>query len=151
VPLRSIAVLGTRSRPVTWKMVARDYYKVGILEVEIFETRSYCTEIVKPPEGEGFYRVKEYIKQLTELHKTFALAGSSKGGHLTDYKLSMIEVKEFVSNNPGCTVREVVDELGALHYAHENSAKANLISTLEFVEDWCTVDRSTRPPRLFMK
>lgn len=153
VSYRSVAVPFARYRARTWIGVAKNYYKVGIIEV--FEDIS-ITEKLKPPEsqrGNNFLQ-KKYIKKLSALHKTYAKAGSKGGKHLTPYKESIIAVKEFIRNNPGCSTREIVDSLGALHYSHKSSAKGNLRTALmNYESDWCATFGSPyeRPTKFILK
>ena len=139
VSCRSVAVPFARHRARSWIGVARNYYKVGIIEID----NGRVEEILKPSENRwtvNSYQQKKYIKSLSELHKTYAKAGSKSGNHLTPYKKSMIAIKEFIKNNPGCSTKEIVDSLGKLHYSHETSAKGNLRTALmNYESDWCAV------------
>lgn len=63
---------------------------------------------------------------LKPVHKTFAEAGSRGGAHWTPYKGSCLEIEQYVKYHPGCTVRELVDELGKLHYSNASSARHSL-------------------------
>lgn len=145
VHLRSVAV----PRPLSHNrdyFIARDYYRVGVLEVETNDVY----EAIKPP---LFLRTKtgveRYISQLTELHKTFAPAGSRGGYQLTPYKRTMMDVRNMIQKNPGCTIKDLYTELGRMHYASEDSFRGNLLKALEDFEPWCRIDRSTHPLRLY--
>jgi len=87
--------------------VAEHYYRVGVIEVK--PEYNYVHEVVKAPimYRKDNYYAKLYNSRLTELHKTFAPAGSSSGKHLTPYKLTMMEIKKFVQTNPGCTIKDL--------------------------------------------
>jgi len=129
--------------------VAEHYYRVGVIEVKL--KYDSVREVVEAP---LMYRkrnmVKRFSSELTELHKTFAPAGSSSGQHLTPYKLTIMEVKKIVQINPGCTIKDLYAELGKMHYASEASFKGTLLKSLiDFEKDWCKVDMSTRPFKLF--
>ena len=109
--------------------VAEYYYRVGVLEVN--PKYEDVWEIVKAPLA---YRknnmVKYYYSKLVELHKTFAPAGSKGGQHLTPYKRTMMEVKKTIENNPGCTIKDLYQQLGKMHYSDINSFKGNLLKAL---------------------
>ncbi len=150
VPMRSVAVLKTKQRPRTWLKLAKDFYKVGILEVD-WKNNKAVREVMPPPILTFHWKSAiEKVKKLTELHKTFAKAGTNKGNHLTSYKMTMLKVKEFVSENEGCTVKEIVDDLGYMHYANVQSAKQNILSGLNDFEDWCRIDSTISPARLYL-
>jgi hypothetical protein len=65
-------------------------------------------------------------ESLKPVHKTFAEAGSPGGAHWTPYKGSCLEIEQYVKYHPGCTVKELVDELGKLHYSNGSSARHSL-------------------------
>ena len=128
----------------------RNFYKVGILEVHL--SSRVVREILPPPvlALHREFAIAE-VKKLTELHKTFAKAGTNKGNHLTSYKISIMKVKEFVTENEGCTIKDVVDDLGYMHYANIQSARSSILSCLNSsFEDWCRVDLTTSPARLYL-
>ena len=149
---RSIAVPWARTQRNY--RVARDYYQVGVLEVDsnIFSHNGSVDEVIYP---KLFVRhhdsVKRYLNLLTELHKTFALAGSANGDHLTPYKNTMIDVRKIIEKNPGCTIGFVFEQLGVMHYASEASFKGNILTALESFEPWCVVDKSSKPCKLFIE
>lgn len=63
---------------------------------------------------------------LKEEQRSFAQAGSRGGAHWTPYKQSCIRIEQYVRNNNGCGLKEVIDELGKLHYANPSSARHSL-------------------------
>ena len=129
--------------------VAKYYYRVGILEVNTKHDDVW--EIIKPP---IMYRendlIKKYRARLTELHKTFAPAGSRGGQHLTPYKETMMDVRKAIEINPGCTIKDLYQSLGKMHYSSADSFKGNLIKALNDFEPWCKVDMSTKPYKLYI-
>jgi len=146
VHYRSIGI--PRSKHRSNFRVARDYFRVGILEVK----SDGVEELARPPifvKNQGI--VKRYLDQLTDLHKTYSRAGSQSGHHLTPYRQTMLDVQNFISNNPGCTVRDIYGQLGKKHYSSARSFMGSLLQSLESFEPWCTVDRSSKPARLFVK
>lgn len=144
VHLRSVAVPMTKT-PRDYR-VAELYYRVGVLEVSEWSV----IEMRQPP---VMYRknnlVKRYKSELTELHKTFALAGSQSGHHLTPYKKTMIDVRQVIERNQGCTVQFLYQQLGRAHYANKSSFVGNLLKALEDFEPWCKIDKSEKPYKLF--
>lgn len=78
-------------------------------------------------------------------------AGSKSGNHWTPYKQSMLEIREYITNNPGCTMNNIFDALGKLHYANKSSAKGCIPGRLQSIETWCRVDTSTRPYRFYIE
>lgn len=136
--------------------VARDYYRVGVLEVTAWEP--CIRESVPAPlflrqnDKWARDRVRRYFPLLTETHKTFAQAGSNRHDHLTPYKQTMMDVRKVIEKNPGCTVKFLYEQLGKMHYASRASFTGNLIkSLLAFERDWCRVDTNSRPYRLFLR
>jgi len=141
-----------RSVAVPWAHTLRDfrvakyYYSVGVLEVN----NKYVQEVVPAPLFvRDFKKTNELIGKLTDLHKTYALAGSQSGHHLTPYKQTMLEVQKIIEKNPGCTISYLYDQLGNMHYSSASSFKGNLIKALEDFEKWCLIDKSTKPYKLF--
>ena len=140
---RSIAVLRStrgndKGRKLAYK-VCRNYLGIGIIEVS--PTFHDIWVIVAPELQEGVdYFVENQTKILTPLHKDFAKAGSPGSGHLTPFKYTMLQVKEFIQKNPKCTLNEIIGHIGKGHYSSESSAKNNLRTSLRDWVDWCTVD-----------
>lgn len=148
---RSIAVPGTSNRRNNKRdyRVARDYYLVGVIEV----SRGDIYESVKPPAFlKNHKTAKKMISQLTELHKTYAKAGSKAGSHLTPYKMTMIEIQRHLKVHPGCTIDDLFKQYGSMHYASKSSFKGNLLKCLDsFEADWCRIDKSSNPYKLYLK
>ena len=135
VHYKSIAVPHSRRRSNFGYMVAKKF-DLGVILV----TPDYVEERVKPVRLEPDEKnVKTYrLDRLTELHKNYSKAGSKSGGYLTPYKYSIMEVKKYIEENPGCTIKQMVDSLGAMHWAHDKSAKNNLRVALQNWEStWC--------------
>lgn len=128
--------------------VAKDYYRVGIIEVSLYDV----TELSRPPIFvKNHSVVKKYLAQLTELHKTFSQAGSQSGHHLTPYRQTMLDVRSFIEKSPGCTIRDIYNQLGVKHYSSARSFMGSLLQSLESFEPWCCVNRDSKPARLFVK
>jgi hypothetical protein len=145
VHFRSIAVPSAKT-PRDYR-VAVDYYKVGVIEVQYGDVY----EVKKAPLFiRSDKRMEHYKAALTELHKTFALAGSCSGHHLTPYKQTMMEVRALIEKHPGCTIGFLYDQLGEMHYSSKSSFKGNLLKALEDFEKWCKIDYSSKPYGLFV-
>lgn len=148
VHFRSIAVPSAKRDSKRDYRVARDYYGVGVIEVSKYD----IVEKVKPPLYLRHHRTaKRLLGQLTELHKTFAKAGSKGGSHLTPYKMTMMEIRRTVERQPGCTIEDLFAKHGSMHYANKSSFKGNVLKCLEYFEkDWCRIDKTSKPFRLFI-
>lgn len=102
VHFRSIAVPSVLNHYKRDYFVARDYYGVGVIEVSKYDVY----EVQKPPLYLRHNKMaKRLLLQLTELHKIFAKAGKQGGGHLTPYKMTMLEIRETIEKHPGCTMQ----------------------------------------------
>lgn len=146
---RSIGVPKARRNANRDYRVAKDYYRVGVIEVSL---GGDVQEVIKPPAYLKNHKTsKIMIGQLVEQHKTFAKAGTNKGGYYTPYRNTMITIKRFVENKPGCTIDDVFDSIGKMHYASKMSFKGNVLKCLEsFEKDWCRVDKTSIPYKLYL-
>ena len=149
VHYRSIAVPKAINSYKRDYFVARDYYGVGVIEV----LENDIHEAGRPPLYLKNHKMaKRLLSQLSELHKTYCKAGSKGGGHLTPYKMTMIDVKNTLQRHPGCTVDDLFKIHGPMHYANKSSFKGNILKCLEdFEHDWCRIDKTSRPYKLFIK
>jgi hypothetical protein len=149
VHFRSIAVPIVVNRYKRDYFVARDYYRVGVIEV----SKNDVYEAQKPPLYLKHNKMaKRLLSQLTELHKSFCKAGKQGGGHLTPYKMTMLYIKEYIDKNPGCTINILFNQFGSMHYSSGASFKGNILKCLEdFEQDWCKIDRTAKPYKLYIK
>ncbi|NOS56465.1 MAG: hypothetical protein HOP37_09460 [Cyclobacteriaceae bacterium] len=149
VHFRSVAVPKTFSDKRDYR-VARFYYLVGVIEIS---SGGRIEEIVRPPVfTKNKKAVNDYKQQLTELHKTFASAGSKSGHHLTPYKQTILEVRRVIDENPGCTIKFLYQMLGSMHYANGPSFRGNLLKALcTFENDWCRVDHSGKSAKFYIR
>lgn len=149
VHFRSVAVPRAMTRDRDYR-VAKFYYQVGVIEIE---SDYFIREVQKPPVfNRNKYEINKYLKQLTPLHQTFAVAGSKGGHHLTPYKETIMEVRKCVEVNPGCTIKFLYETLGSMHYANERSFKGSLLSALATFENaWCRIDYSQKAARLYIR
>jgi hypothetical protein len=141
--LRSIAVPGCFSdgggRGTAYG-IARNYLKIGIIEVG--GKRGYVCEVVDPPIMREYHNcAKRMRSQLKEEHKHYLAAGSNGGGYYTPYRETMEHVRRFIAAHPGCTLKQIMDDLKGLHhYASTASARSGVRTALSNWEsDWCEV------------
>jgi hypothetical protein len=153
---RSVALLAPKrknyersSRDSAYR-VAKQYYKIGVMELS---KGGELDETEKAPLMRHHHKTsKTILNALAPEHKTYAKAGSRGGSHWTPYKSTIRAVEHHVIDNPGCTLKELIEEIGKRHYASTQSARSTLRVNLESLhEDWCTVDKSTRPYRYYHK
>lgn len=72
-----------------------------------------------------------YIRsKLRPEHKTFAPAGSPRGGHFTEFKATCETLRAYVAKNPGTTIKDAVANMSH-HYATDASAKTHLVRLIE--------------------
>lgn len=138
--------------------IAKRCLEVGVLEVnkrrfvdgsDVWDVE----EVVRPKLKRDFHEMAQRIRlALTPEHKTYMPAGSAGGSHWTPYKSTMRDVQRFISNNPGCTFKEIGDDLGRMHYSNIASAIGNLRKALFIWEkDWCFVDKDCHPHRCYIR
>jgi hypothetical protein len=88
------------------------------------------------------YVARRYIgweELLTEEHKTWLQGGSSGGGYVTPYKMTMKKVKEFLrKNRKWVSIKEILDHCET-HYASPKSSLANAL--LNFEREWCEAQK----------
>lgn len=66
---------------------------------------------------------------LTDLHKTYAKAGNAEGRRLTPFRLTEMDLEDYVKEHPGCTMKEAVDSIDH-HYGSDANAKASLVNLI---------------------
>lgn len=151
---RSIAV--PRGRNLTDRKfayrIAYKYLKLGILEIGRGNYGD-VNEIESPPLLREFHRFSiDKINQLDNYPKALNKAGSDRGGYFTPYKHTMMYVRSFIEENPGCTLKQIIDDLdGKYHYSNNQSAKGSIRKALEVWEDWCRVEREGKEYKYFIK
>ncbi|KKL45046.1 hypothetical protein LCGC14_2359590, partial [marine sediment metagenome] len=92
---------------------------------------------------------KQIVERLSERHKTFARAGNADGKRWTPFQESAERVKQFIRDNPGCTMKELVNGV-RLHYASPSSARSNLASHIRSgIIKGIRFDASEKPHRLY--
>jgi hypothetical protein len=146
VSYRSVGVPENRRRDRgrTLAFQTCKHLEIGVIEVNVSNREVYNTE---PTLHEGrFVEIaeKQILRELTIYHKN-GVAGSTSGGAITPYKVTIMKVKEFIAANPGCTLKDIVSHIGNGHYSSESSAKNSLRSALEnWEKDWCAINWNHR-------
>jgi hypothetical protein len=143
---RSVAVLKSkRSQGRDFAFRVCQKFDLGLIEVNIsghdvisnLEPALRTTHYVEIVE-------KSMLKKLAKFHKN-GIAGSQAGGSLTPYKMTMLKIREFITNHPSCTLNDIISNVGIGHYSSEQSAKGSIRSALEnWEEDWCKVEWKAR-------
>ena len=65
----------------------------------------------------------DILKQLSEEHKTYALAGNSNGRRWTPFQNTCRSILNYVSNHPGCNLKTLISSIET-HYSSPARARA---------------------------
>ncbi len=139
---RSAAVPETvkKGRELTYR-IAQDFLQVGIIEVPIRGNwYDGVREVISPPIQRQNYRFSKnyYLPELQEEHKTYAQAGNNSGSRYTPYRKTIDSVRRFIENHPGCSIKEIMANIGETHYNSAATAKSCIFGALQsFENDWC--------------
>ena len=146
---RSVAIPWYAGKNNLFYGVAKNY-NVGVLQVkkngDIYEVDS--PKLIRS----NYHYCKHSI--LPGLHPDQRLtpAGSNNGDYYTPYKNSMRDIRNFITENPGCTIGDIHKRLGRMHYASKSSFRGSVLTALSTYEkDWCRLDASSRPYRFYVK
>ena len=154
---RSIAIPSAkRDTGRKFSYLLADKVNVGIIEVNTrtFNGSYLVTEIepAKLMREHNEYCRKFMFPKLREEHKTFAEAGNNHGNRYTPYQGTINQVRNYIQKNPGCTIKEIFDELGRCHYSNTQSAKGSVLSALQtFESSWCETVRDEKQFRFYIK
>lgn len=121
------------------KIILRKF-NMGLFEVKQMFSNYVLTahNVIEPKQNEHLFDKSVILGALTDEHKYLLPAGSKGGGYVTEYRLSIEKVKEFIKNNPGTTMLEITNALGKLHYSNIYSARNSLTTALlNWERDWC--------------
>jgi hypothetical protein len=103
---------------------------IGIITVSRFEDiGNHCQE-QREPKLNRLARRTTILNILTEEHKTFAAAGNCCGRRFTPFQQTCGEARGFVKENPGCTMKQLVDGIRT-HYQAKSTARACLRKWIE--------------------
>lgn len=126
--MRSVAVLQPkrRRRNAGWRILRQN--GVGIFEVEHSYGTFQACEVVAPRFDRRAPLVQRTTGSLNELHKDWALPGqvSRAGGRLTPFSLTVRQVKQYVGEHPGCSMKEVVE--GVKHHYHGDKTARHMLA-----------------------
>jgi hypothetical protein len=86
--------------------------------------RSHVRTVAAPALNRKAY-VARIRDSLRPEHKTFALAGSARGGHFTEFKATCDRLRGYVNTSPGTTLKDAIAEVKH-HYATDASARVHL-------------------------
>ncbi len=64
---------------------------------------------------------------LTDRHKTWAKAGNADCDHWTPYQETCRDVSRIVKENPGITLKQIIEKLTKHHYASDQTARSCLL------------------------
>jgi hypothetical protein len=132
---RSIGVPRAKREDRNFAYSIASYLKLGVIEV----SGNYVDEVQNAP----FMRInhgfaKQMMLRLYPEHKTSLMAGSKGGGYFTPYKQTMDRVRRFINQHPGCTIKEIYEDIGRGHYSSGSSAKSCIrIALASWEKDWC--------------
>lgn len=88
---------------------------------------------------------------LVEQQKTYAKAGSARGGHWTPFKQTCDDLRRAIEARPGITMKEAVDEIDH-HYSRDSVARACLTSLIKAnIIDGVDLRYDGKVPRLYLK
>lgn len=137
---RSIAVPPARTRDDRdfAYHLARDYFKLGVIEVYDKYT---IHERQSPPLMREFHEFAKWkISNLCDEQKHYAKAGTNGGGYFTPYRSTMNDVQRYIRNNPGCTLKEIMSNLQTHHYSSNATARSSIrVALSNWENDWCEV------------
>lgn len=151
VHFRSIAIPAAKQADRrTAFAICKDYFQIGVL---VLGEYNEIYEKISPPLKREYHRfAKDRMKTLSPEHKVYAQAGAKNGGHFTPYKRTIRAVREYITRNPGCTLKEIIDSVGRGHYAHKQSARSTIRTALiEWESEWCRIDLSASPYKYYIQ
>ena len=116
--------------------ICRGFLHVGILYVDEGDLSGIKEKVPAPLLRHHHKHAIELWAKLRPEHKTFAHAGSNRGGRWTPYKQSIAEVKDYLKGrgNEGATLREIADAIKNGHWSSPASARTCLRHALEKFE-----------------
>lgn len=145
----SVAVCGTKKRkgPASWF-----FHKdkgIGLIQLD------GCNEIRVSHEPKLIRTKKEALwnikNMLREEHKHYAEAGGKGGGYYTPFKATVRKIRAHIKENPGCTIKEMIDRVGSCHWASDQTAKSCIAKYIreDIIKD-ITVKVEGRKHRLYL-
>lgn len=159
VHYRSIAIPaakpGSRGRWTAYH-ACKNLFQLGVIEVlskGLWEDMLDVREVHPAPLMREFHEpAKRLLSRLTPEMKNYVKAGSIRGGFWSPYKQTMASIRKYITENPGSTLKEILDATGHGHYAHMKSARGAVRSALPtFESDWCRVDMESKPYKYYIQ
>ncbi|RQV94489.1 hypothetical protein EH221_07395 [bacterium] len=144
---KSIAVPVSHNRTELVREILNNF-GIGFIEVDDF-----VRERIRPVLHRDYHKFsKQVIKSLRPEHKYVLSAGSSGGGYLTPYSMTMIDIRRFIGLHPGCTLKEIMDELGKFHYSTIASARCCISKALvNWESEWCDAKQENGKTRYYLR
>jgi hypothetical protein len=122
--LRSVAVPKIKRRPFEKPPFAYRVcgaFGVGVLRVGHERYGASVSQVVQPRFNRiGSVGARQWEGRLSDDRANFCAAGTKGGGYWTPWKETMQQVERYVATNPGCTIKDVVNTYGPMHYASTN-------------------------------
>ena len=107
---------------------------LGDLGIGVIEVSNWGARITK---SSGYHEIRGHIdwnEVLLPEHQTFVEGGTSGGGYVTPYRLTMVRIQEFMSDKDWITVKEILEHCKT----HYSSPRGSLTKALlSFEKDWC--------------
>jgi hypothetical protein len=104
------------------------YRHIKELGLGIILARHGALELLNPKVIRSHWsRRKDTLNMLMDAHKDYAEAGNPNGKKLTPFGITSNEVVRHVSRNPGCTIKEVLDNIYT-HYSSRACASGAILS-----------------------
>ena len=147
---RSIAVPYARHNRDSRKFVydiAYRYLKLGVISVFM----GNVVEEKPAPLMRDYHRyAKSMMKRLLPEHKHYCEAGAANGGYYTPYRATMDQVKRYIQQNPGCSLKEIMDGIDRHHYSNDKTARSCIRVALSSWESgWCRTEKDGNVQRYF--
>jgi len=115
----SVAVPSRRCGGVATRCLTAE--GIGLLEISYIGTGVHVREWIEPRRNEGRY-ADRLLACLTEAHRALGVAGS-KDQYYTPFRATCDEVRRYVGEHPGCTIRELIDHIKT-HYNSTATARS---------------------------
>ena len=134
VNLVSVAVRsGKWCRSRQFGQQVAEHYKIGVIEVGRDSEPTWDDGVgvmqVVHPECFIVDPARDIRQALCEETRTFGIAGSPGGACWTSFKATAKQVVEYVTAHPGCTTREIVDNIEH-HYASDYGARSAIVDSV---------------------
>jgi hypothetical protein len=130
---RGVAHWSSAAAPYSRNFKARAFvvgvariFGLGLLYVRV----DGDVEAIAPPAINRHARAAELLGALNEGHRSTAAAGSAGGGYWTPFRNTCSLLKTYVSENPGCSLRDAIQSIDH-HYRKDSTAISSLRAWLQ--------------------